>query len=222
MDMALVNLCPGVWTLDEMLRLPGGLRFPTRGALFALADGPGASARWPGTCGGWVGVGDHRALPRAPPRARGGARAFPGARVFGPPGLAGRSRPGAGRTAARRTRSALGRHGGDGPGRGDAAARGVGLLSLAVRNFWLTDMAFNIPGPASTCQTALPPSERGARPLRPSGIARWMVKDPRALRRTVDRLVELRPPGCSRRTGIRWRRRRPGRWPEGSPNLPAC
>lgn len=67
------------------------------------------------------------------------------------------------------------------------------LFHRASGTLWMTDMAFNI-RTSEHLPTRLILRLNGAfRRFGPSRIAPSMVRDPRALRRTVDRLLALRP-----------------------------
>ena len=96
MAMTLVNLAPGVWTSAEILRLPG-IRFPVRVGVFRLGNGSlmlvsptpriGELTAEISALGPVSAVVEPNALHHlglAPARA-----AFPEARSFGRPGLAG-------------------------------------------------------------------------------------------------------------------------------------
>ena len=95
MGMALVNLAPGVWTSAEILRL-AGIRFPVRVGVFRLGNGSlmlisppprvGELAAEISAVGPVSAIVEPNALHHlglAAARA-----AFPGARTFGPRGLA--------------------------------------------------------------------------------------------------------------------------------------
>ena len=87
---------------------------------------------------------------------------------------------------------------------------------------WLTDMAFNI-RTSEHLPTRLFLRLNGALGrFGPSRIARSMVKDPRALRRTVDRLLALRPARLLPAHGVSGGGRRDPVLAEGFAHLPAC
>src|SRR5262245_44398707 len=199
--MALVNVAPGVWTLAESLRLAGN-RFPVRTGLFRLGDGslmvvsptphlPGAareiSALGPVSAIVEPNTLHHLGLP--------GARAaFPAARAFGPPGLGKK-------IAGQPPVEPLA----DAPGVPWAGA--VELISVegmprleetvlfhrASRPLWVTDLVFNVQSSEHLPTRLFMRLNRAYGRLAHSRLARSMVRDGRALRRTVDRLVALDP-----------------------------
>lgn len=231
MSMALVNLCPGVWYLDERLRLPGGLRFPTRGALFTLADGSlmlvspppriGDVARDVAALGSVSAIIEpsvEHHLGLAAARA-----AFPGARAFGPPGLGRKIRgqppveplpdgPGAPWAGTVETV----------PVEGMPRLEETAFFHRPSGTLWLTDMAFNI-RTSEHLPTRLFLRLNGALGrFGPSRIARSMVKDERALRRAVDRLLALRPARLLPAHGVPVEADATRVLAEGFAHLPAC
>jgi len=202
MSMALVNLCPGVWYLDEILRLPGGLRFPTRGALFTLADGSlmlispppriGEVARDVAALGPVSAIVEPSALHHAglaPARA-----AFPGARTSGPPGLERKIR---GQRPVEPLADVAGAPWAGVvdlvPIEGMPRIEETALFHRPSGTLWITDLAFNIQTSEHLLTRFFLRLNGAFRRFGQSRIARSMVKDPRALRRTVERLLSLAP-----------------------------
>lgn len=200
--MSLVNLCPGVWFLDEILRLPGGFRFPTRGALFALQDGSlmlispppriGEVARAVAALGPVSAIVEPCAnhhVGLAPARA-----AFPGARTFGPPGLARKLRgqppveplPDGAAAPWAGTVETI-------PVEGMPRLEETAFFHRPSGTLWLTDVAFNIRTSEHLPTRLFLRLNDALGRFGQSRIARSMVKDPDALRRTVERLLALRP-----------------------------
>jgi Domain of unknown function (DUF4336) len=201
MGMSLVNLGPGVWSSAQILRLPG-IRFPVRVGVFQLADRSlmlvsptpriGELAAEISALGPVSAIVEPNALHHlglAAARA-----AFPGARSFGPPGLA---RKISGQPLPERLV--------DGPGmpwegavdlvavEGMPRAEETALFHRSSGTLWVTDLAFNV-RTSDHLPTRLFMRLNGAYGrFAHSRIARTMVRDPGALRRTVDRLLALAP-----------------------------
>jgi len=196
-----VNVAPGLWVLDDILRLPG-LRFPVRSGIFQLQSGnllilsplprideAAAAINVLGRVTAIVAPSalHHLGLPAA-------RLAFPRARVFGPTALKaklhGQPMPEPLVDAAENpwtgTMELV-------PIEGMPQLSETAFFHRSSGTLWLTDLCFNIRrsdhGP-----TRLLMRLNGAwNRFGPSRIARSMVRDRRALRRSVDRLLALRP-----------------------------
>jgi len=199
--MSLVNLGPGVWTVSEILPLPG-IRFPVRSGFFRLGDGSlmlvsptprigavAAEISALGPVSAIVAPNLLHHLGLAAARA-----AFPSARTFGPPGLVRKLR---GQTQPEPLV--------DAPGvpwlgvidlvrvEGIPRCDETVLFHRPSRTLWLTDLVFNVLT-SDHLPTRLFMRLNGAwGRVAHSRIARSMVRDRRALRRTVDRLLALAP-----------------------------
>ena len=201
MGMSLVNLATGVWTSADILRLPG-IRFPVRTGVFRLGDGSlmlvsptpsiGAVAAEISALGSVSAIVEPNLLHHLGLTAA--RAAFPGARVFGPPGLA---RKVAGQPAPEPLV--------DGPRvpwsgavelvpvEGMLGCDETALFHRPSATLWVTDLAFNV-RTSDHLPTRLFMRLNGAYGrLAHSRLARRMVTDREALRRTVDRLLALAP-----------------------------
>ncbi len=201
MGMTLVNLAPGVWTSAEILRLPG-IRFPVRVGVLRLGDGSlmlvsptpriGELAAEISALGPVSAIVEPNALHHlglAAARA-----AFPAARSFGSP-----------RLAAKISCQPLPEPLVDGPRmpwsgsvelvpvEGMPRREETVLFHRSSRTLWVTDLAFNV-RTSDHLPTRLFMRLNGAYGrLAHSRSARAMVRDRRALRRTLDRLLALAP-----------------------------
>jgi hypothetical protein len=196
-----VNLAPGLWVLDDILRLPG-LRFPVRSAIFQLQSGSllvlsplpriGEAAAAVSALGPVAAVVATSALHHLGLRA---ARlAFPGARVFGPPALKSKLR---GQPMPEALVDAA-----ENPWTGTMELIPIeGMPRLAETAFfhrssgtlWLTDLCFNIRR-SDHAPTRLLMRLNGAWDrFGPSRVSRSLVRDGRALRRSVERMLALKP-----------------------------
>jgi hypothetical protein len=201
MGMTLVNLAPGVWTSTEILRLRG-FRFPVRVGVFQLGDGSlmvvsptpriGKLAAEISALGPVSAIVEPNALHHLGlPAAR---AAFPGARTFGPRGL-----------ARKISGQPLPEPLVDAPGvpwsgavelvtvEGMPQPEETVLFHRPSRTLWVTDLAFNV-RTSDHLPTRLFMRLNGAYGrFSHSRIARTMVRDRGALRRTIDRLLVLAP-----------------------------
>jgi hypothetical protein len=151
--MRLVNLAPGVWSVQELLRLPGGLGFPTGAGLFQLGDGSlmlvSPTPHLGEVAGEIAGLGPVSAI--VEPSAlhhlglAAARAAFPGARAFGPPGLAPKIR---GQAPVEPLRDAPGVPWAGTielvPVEGMPRVEETALFHHPSGTLWLTDMAFNV------------------------------------------------------------------------------
>jgi membrane protein implicated in regulation of membrane protease activity len=174
MGMTLVNLAPGVWTSAEIVRLPA-IRFPVRVGVFRLGDGSlmlvsptpriGELAAEISALGPVSAIVEPNALHHlglAAARA-----AFPAARSFGPPGLAGKI-----------SGQPLPEPLVDGPGvpwsgavdlvavEGMPHTEETVLFHRSSRTLWVTDLAFNVRTSDHLPTRALHAAKRSVRTLR--------------------------------------------------------
>lgn len=196
-----VNLAPGLWVLDDILRLPG-LRFPVRSAIFQLQSGNllvlsplphiGEVAAAITSLGRVTAIVAPSALHHLGlPAAR---LAFPGARVFGPTALKSKLR---GQPLPEPLVDAA-----ENPWTGAMELVPVeGMPRLAETAFfhpssgtlWLTDLCFNIRHSDHSPTRLLMRLNGAWDRFGPSRFARSMVRDGGALRRSVERMLALKP-----------------------------
>jgi hypothetical protein len=196
-----VNLAPGLWVLDDILRLPG-LRFPVRSAIFQLQSGNllvlsplpriGEVAAAITSLGRVTAIVAPSALHHLGlPAAR---LAFPGARVFGPTALKSKLR---GQPLPEPLVDAA-----ENPWTGAMELVPVeGMPRLAETAFfhpssgtlWLTDLCFNIRHSDHSPTRLLMRLNGAWDRFGPSRFARSMVREGRALRRSVERMLALKP-----------------------------